>query len=198
MGAPTKNKKDKLMGKAVQLFLTHGYEKTTMRDLARAVGIKAPGIYYYFKSKKDILYQINQDSWEKFQGMILRETKKIADPEEKIKLYICNMIKYQFELGQKTLILDDSPPLRYLRERKAQERAVFDFLRDTLQELARNKGTENTIDPTLGAFTLYSMVARIYRWYNPKGKITLEELGDQMTRFFFQGFYGGKLTKGKN
>jgi AcrR family transcriptional regulator len=193
----SKDKKEQLLEKAVQLFLKHGYEKTSMRDLAKAVGIQAPGIYYHFKSKKDILYQINQESWQTFNELILNEAKGIADPEEKIKLYIRNMILYQFKLGETTLILDDSTPVKYIRERKTQEREVFNFLRDTLRELTEIKGIRKTTDPTLGAFTLYSMVARIYRWYNPKGRMGLEELADQMIRFFFNGFYGNRVGKKK-
>lgn len=190
-----KDKREQLLGKAVQLFLKHGYEKTSMRDLAKAVGIQAPGIYYHFKSKRDILYQINQESWQKFNELILNEAKEIADPEEKIKLYIRNMIIYQFRLGQTTLILDDSTPVKYIRERKTQEREVFNFLRDTLRELAEIKGIQKTMDPTVGAFTLYSMVARIYKWYNPKGRMSLEELANQIIRFFFNGFYGDRVLK---
>ena len=113
-----KDKKGQLIKKAVQLFLKHGYEKTSMRDLAKAVGIQAPGIYYHFKSKKDILYQINQESWQTYNELILNEAKGIADPEEKIKLYIRNMILYQFKLGEKTLILDDSMPVKYIQREK--------------------------------------------------------------------------------
>ncbi len=193
-----KDKREQLLGKAVQLFLKHGYEKTSMRDLAKAVGIQAPGIYYHFKSKKDILYQINQESWQKFNELILSKAKEITDPEEKIKLYIRNMIIYQLKLGQTTLILDDSTPVKYIRERKTQEREVFNFLRDTLRELAEIKGIQKTTDPTVGAFTLYSMVAHIYKWYNPKGRMSLEELANQMIRFFFSGFYGNRVLKKKS
>jgi hypothetical protein len=67
------------------------------------------------------------------------------------------MIMYQFELGETTLILDDSMPIKYVRERRIQEREVFNFLRDTLKELAEIKGLQNVIDPTVSAFTLYAM-----------------------------------------
>ena len=190
-----KDKKGQLIKKAVQLFLKHGYEKTSMRDLAKAVGIQAPGIYYHFKSKRDILYQINQESWQKYNELILKEAKRLDSPEEKIKLYIHNMIMYQFELGETTLILDDSMPIKYVRERRIQEREVFNFLRDTLKELAETKGLQNVVDPTVSAFTLYAMVARIYKWYNPKGRISLEELADQMSQFFFNGFYGNRTAR---
>jgi AcrR family transcriptional regulator len=184
------DKKEEIIQKAVQLFLKKGYEKASMRDLGKAVGIQAPGLYYYFKNKKQILQQINDESWQKFHEMILDEAKKVADPEEKIKLYIRNMIKYQFVLAEKTLIVDDSIPIRHIKGRREEERIVFCFLRDTLRELAETKGLRSNIDLTLAAFTLFSMVARVYRWYKPDGRLNLEALTEQMVRLFFHGFYG--------
>lgn len=184
------DKREEILTKAVQLFLKKGYERTSLRDLGKAVGIQAPGLYYYFKSKKEILRQINEDSWQKYHEMILNKAKEVADPEERIKLYIRNMIKYQFELAEKTLIVDDSIPMRHIKGRKEEEREVLYFLRNTLDELAKAKGLKNNIDPTLAAFTVYSMVARIYRWYNPKGRIGIEELTDQVIQLFLYGFYG--------
>ena len=186
----SQDKKEEILAKAVHLFLTKGYEKASMRDLGKAVGIQAPGLYHYFKNKKEILQQINDDSWQKFHEMILDEAKKVADPEEKIKLYIRNMIKYQFVLAEKTLIVDDSIPMRHVKGRREEEREVFCFLRDTLSELVETKGLKTTIDLTLAAFTLFSMVARIYRWYRPDGRLNLEELTEQVIRVFLYGFYG--------
>ena len=186
----SQDKKEEILAKAVHLFLTKGYEKASMRDLGKAVGIQAPGLYHYFKNKKEILQQINDDSWQKFHDMILDEAKKVADPEEKIKLYIRNMIKYQFVLAEKTLIVDDSIPIKHIKGRREEERVVFCFLRDTLRELAETKGLRNDIDLTLAAFTLFSMVARIYKWYKPNGRLNLEELTEQVIRVFLYGFYG--------
>lgn len=186
----SQDKKEEILAKAVHLFLTKGYEKASMRDLGKAVGIQAPGLYHYFKNKKEILRQINKDSWQKFHEMILEEATKVANPEDRIKLYIRNMIKYQFVLAEKTLIVDDSIPMRHIKGRKEEEREVFYFLRDTLHELAETKGLRNNINFTLAAFTLFSMVARIYRWYKPDGRLNLEELTEQMIQLFLYGFYG--------
>ncbi len=184
------DRREEILEKAVKVFLKKGYEKATMRDLGKTVGIQAPGLYHYFKSKKDILHQINEDSWQKLHEMILDKAKELNDPEERIKLYIRNMIKYQFVLAEKTLLVDDSIPMKYIKGRKEEEREVFYFLRDTLGELAESRGLKNTIDPTLAAFTVYSMVARIYRWYKPNGRISIEELTEQIMQMFFHGFYG--------
>ncbi|MFH1985817.1 MAG: helix-turn-helix domain-containing protein [Pseudomonadota bacterium] len=43
---------------AVQLFIEHGFHKTTTRQIARAAGISIGSLYEYIASKEDILYLV--------------------------------------------------------------------------------------------------------------------------------------------
>lgn len=47
-----------LFNNSVNLFAEKGYTDVSIRDIAAATGIQASSIYYYFKSKKQILEQI--------------------------------------------------------------------------------------------------------------------------------------------
>jgi AcrR family transcriptional regulator len=184
-------KKEEIKQKAIKLILKKGYDRMSMKDLGKAVGIQAPGLYHYFNGKKDILHQINEEGWQTFRETILDRAKEIDDPEERIKLYIRNMIKFEFELGEKTLILDDSVSIKNVGSRKVYEKEVFHFLRDTLKELSERKGVEKPIDPVIGAFSLFAMVSRVYAWYRPSGRISADELSNQITACFLRGFCGG-------
>jgi hypothetical protein len=42
------------------------------------------------------------------------------------------------------------------------------------------------------------MVARVYRWYNPKGRMSIEDLSEHMIRLFMEGFIGSKDESGVN
>ena len=44
-----------LLQAAAHLFRNKGYERTTVRDLASAVGIQSGSIFHHFKSKVEIL-----------------------------------------------------------------------------------------------------------------------------------------------
>jgi TetR/AcrR family transcriptional regulator, cholesterol catabolism regulator len=184
------DRKEEILAEAVQLFLKKGYERTSLRDLGKAVGMQAPGIYYYFKSKKDILYQIHQDSWQKFREMVLDRAQELTDPEEKIRVYVSNMIKFQLVMAEKNLMADDSVAAKTIKGRKGHEREVFDFLRGALGELAAAKGLKNTINLSHAAFALFAMVSRVYRWYKPNDKLSPEELTEEIIRLFFFGFCG--------
>ncbi len=50
--------KSQILSAAIGLFARHGYEKTTMRTIARKVGITSASIYYFFDSKEGLLETI--------------------------------------------------------------------------------------------------------------------------------------------
>ncbi|MGA0837535.1 MAG: TetR family transcriptional regulator, partial [Ilumatobacteraceae bacterium] len=45
--------RDRILDEAAALFLRHGYEGASLRQLADTVGMKAGSLYYHFASKDD-------------------------------------------------------------------------------------------------------------------------------------------------
>ena len=52
----------KLLQAAAHLFRRKGYERTTVRDLATAVGIQSGSIFHHFKSKEEILRAVMEET----------------------------------------------------------------------------------------------------------------------------------------
>ena len=50
--------KDKIRHEALKLFSTQGYDAVSVRDIARAVGVKESSLYNHFKNKQDIFDDI--------------------------------------------------------------------------------------------------------------------------------------------
>ncbi|MFX0067390.1 MAG: TetR/AcrR family transcriptional regulator [Candidatus Hermodarchaeota archaeon] len=50
-----KTTREKIVEEALKSFLTQGYEKTSLNDLANRVNITKPAIYHYFHSKQELL-----------------------------------------------------------------------------------------------------------------------------------------------
>jgi TetR/AcrR family transcriptional regulator, cholesterol catabolism regulator len=51
-------KRRQIADAAVQLFIQHGFHKTTTRQIARAAGTSIGSLYEYFTCKEDILYLV--------------------------------------------------------------------------------------------------------------------------------------------
>ena len=66
-----------ILDQAARLFREKGYEKTTVRDIAAAVGMQAGSWFYHFKTKQEILLAIME------QGMqqSLAEIQQIASQD---------------------------------------------------------------------------------------------------------------------
>jgi hypothetical protein len=53
-----KTTKERIFGSAIELFAQKGFDATSMREIAEAVGIKKASMYSHFKSKDEILEKI--------------------------------------------------------------------------------------------------------------------------------------------
>lgn len=49
------NRREELLLAAARLFAQHGFEATSMRDIAREVGMLAGSMYYHFPSKEELV-----------------------------------------------------------------------------------------------------------------------------------------------
>ncbi len=46
---------------ALELFIEHGYEATSLREIAERLGVTKAALYYHFKTKEDIVASLVQD-----------------------------------------------------------------------------------------------------------------------------------------
>lgn len=54
MPRPASDKKQRLTAAATTLTLTHGFERTSIADIAQAADVPSGSVYYYFKTKDDV------------------------------------------------------------------------------------------------------------------------------------------------
>jgi len=192
----SKRKKELLTRRAAQLFLKHGYEKTTTNDIAKAIGIKGPSVYHYFKSKEEILLGIFNKVDEIFEEKIFREAEKAASSEEKLRVVVRNSLESIFKLGGEFpfLMFDQPPVKKYAANRKKRSKQVVNFARGIIEDIVRERDLKDPIDSTVAAYSLIALSVWPFKWFNPKGEMSLEELADSITRFFLQGLFGKEVA----
>jgi AcrR family transcriptional regulator len=68
----TPSPKDRIKREAMRLFVEHGVDAVSMRDIADAAGIKAPSLYAHFRSREDLIGDLFFASYTEY-GRVLAE-----------------------------------------------------------------------------------------------------------------------------
>jgi AcrR family transcriptional regulator len=80
----TEEKRAELLLKATECFRRHGYDKTSLDDIARAMKLNKASLYYYIKNKEDLFLEVIVSEASKALNGLLAETDQIEDPMDKI------------------------------------------------------------------------------------------------------------------
>jgi AcrR family transcriptional regulator len=76
---------------ALSLFAEQGYEKTSLREIAERLGVTKAALYYYFKSKEDIVRSLVEDYVAELDGLIAwakEQPRTAAARDEIISRYL--------------------------------------------------------------------------------------------------------------
>lgn len=81
------NKREKLLRSAKSLIHKKGYHKTTLADIADHSGITVGNVYYYFKTKKQIVQAIVDERTENFLALT-KEWEKYPEPKNRLLAFL--------------------------------------------------------------------------------------------------------------
>jgi TetR/AcrR family transcriptional regulator, transcriptional repressor for nem operon len=78
-------KRERLVAAAAQMLHQQGVEATTLADIATAAGIPLGNVYYYFKSKSDIIAAVIEAHADSIRSMLAGLDASQADPAARLK-----------------------------------------------------------------------------------------------------------------
>ncbi len=71
--------KNKIISVAEDVFYQKGFEQSTMRQIASAVGISVSNLYLYYKNKEDIFYSV----MDGFYRYLIKDIMHLLDHDDK-------------------------------------------------------------------------------------------------------------------
>jgi TetR/AcrR family transcriptional regulator, cholesterol catabolism regulator len=183
--------KQRILKASTELFASKGFDGTSVRDIAEKVGLSVPGMFHYFSSKEEILYEIMTLFMDEAYKKIMEIYSAGIDPIEKLS-EICKFYVEQYagHKHQLTILISERKSLipghRQICIKK--EREYVKALTNLFKELTKRNRLK-TINHSILAFIFFGMVHWTYQWYNPKAKsgIGPNELGRIMSEVFLKG-----------
>lgn len=79
---------------AQDLFLEEGFEKFSMRRLARKIGYSPTTLYNYFKDKQDLIYSLCEDLFASYLDALQQLAELEANPLERLKGFFLLSIRF--------------------------------------------------------------------------------------------------------
>lgn len=170
-----------------------GYEKTSMRDIARRLRITAPSLYYHVKNKQHLLFLVMNYGAELIKSRVVDPVAELTDPEEKLNLLIKNHVKLMVGQSREVFALiyeQDSLLGRYRAKILTPKRQYVAFIKGILTEL-KESGRAHDIDVTAATFAILGMINWIYKWFKPEGRLSADELAENLANLFLHGYLKG-------
>jgi AcrR family transcriptional regulator len=75
------DRRDAVIRAAVELFAQRGYKETTATDIAERAGISRRTFFYYFRSKDDILFSVDQKNLDLLTSLVSGQPRRLSDLE---------------------------------------------------------------------------------------------------------------------
>src|SRR5262245_12302236 len=177
---------------AASIFAEKGYHRTSIRDISRATGMSLSGLYYYFSSKEELLFLIQDYCFGTVIGECKRLLAGIDDPMHRLKLLIENHLNYFVNNMNEMKVLSheaNSIEGDLFKKVNSKKRQYVDLVMGLLDEIAREHRVSG-VDLRVATFSLFGMMNWIYNWYNLRKDVDVEGLSRSITRLFLSGFVG--------
>lgn len=173
---------------AAQLFNEKGFYETSLNDLAKRLNVTKPSLYYYVKSKDDILLQImNQAVIEFTPAMTMAEQSGVSGLE-KLRIFVNQYTKVMTGVFGKCMVLSGLGPLEQSSRNELTPtfRLLDTFVRKLLEEGIKD-GSIAPCDTKITAFSIFGAMHWLTRWYRPGGELNAQEIADRVFSIFESG-----------
>jgi TetR/AcrR family transcriptional regulator, cholesterol catabolism regulator len=181
--------RDEILSSATRLFAEKGYRAVTIDDIAANLGYTKSVVYYYFKSKNEILWQIINRIYDGFMEKVIVVRDQDGEPGEILSRMVRQHALNVMENPEWTSIFNREESELEPQQRKQIRRMKRDY--DAAYEVVYTKGVASgrlrDIPAHVAVSGALGMCNWLYVWYDPKGELSAEAIADH---------YAGILTNG--
>lgn len=174
-----------ILKQAALLFANRGFHETTIDQIAEALNVTKPTIYYYIESKEDLLYQVAYTA--------LADLNEALSRDQDAKLPAIDRLGQFFRMYGRLILSEFGVCLALVSDRSLnpQSRRKLRSLKKqfeiTVQEIleeGRRDGTICVDDPKMFTFAIFGAFNWAPQWFSNTGPSTTDEVTDALLRVF--------------
>jgi TetR/AcrR family transcriptional regulator, cholesterol catabolism regulator len=187
-----------ILRSAARIFADKSYHSTSMRDISRATNVSLAGLYHYCKSKEELLFLIQDNCFGRVLERLEERLASVDDPIIKLRIFIENHLSFfAANMAEMKVLSHEAESLHgdlhaHVSTRKDNYTKLATRI---LTEVNNAENSGRTVDLTVATYALFGMMNWIYNWYDPKGKLNVSDLAQNVTQLFLEGFAPGSTSR---
>ena len=183
-------KEQEIIAAAASLFKEKGYRATTLEDIAAAVGMLKGSLYYYIRSKEELLYLVVRDPIRQAYNKLEEIVNSDAPVTAKITQAIANHVAifHQHYPHIAVYLHDFHNVMQKLKDNSIEAPKEYQqLLAQLLQQGVDSGELRSDLDVTVAGYAILGMCNWMYRWYKPEGNLSAEAIADVFTKLVLEG-----------
>lgn len=178
-----------LIGVAAELFGEIGYERTTVREISKRMGLQSGSLYSHISSKDEILEEIALRVGEEYLSRAKAAIERCDDPEQALRELITQHLTLMHEYPQAVTVyfnewrkLDETRRQAIRSLRRDYERIFEGVISEGIR-----RGKFRDVDVRLSVLFIESVLNWTYQWYSPKGRYSPRKLAEAYADLYLVG-----------
>ncbi|MDN5918871.1 MAG: TetR/AcrR family transcriptional regulator [Pseudonocardia sp.] len=175
---------------ATRLFGERGYTGTTMRDIAKAVGILPGSLYAHIHSKDAVLLEIIESGVDRFNAAADRVEEQAQPAADALQAVIREHLRIVAENPQRTLVVFhqwrflDEPHRSRLRTKR---RHYEEFFSRTVRAGVADGEFDDGLDVKVAVLGILGALNWTPEWYSAEGPASPDQIADALAASLLSG-----------
>lgn len=184
------DKRQTILAKSAGLFAERGYDRTSMSEIALALGVSKALFYHYYRAKEDLLFDIIRSHLTELVQAAESADDPALPPADRLRRVIDAILdcyrdadaEHKIQISHLSQLSDERQA-----ELKALERRLVDVM----------SGVVAALNPALGrtqvkplAMSIFGTLNWKYMWFREGGPVTREAYAAMVTEMFSAGIAG--------
>jgi AcrR family transcriptional regulator len=181
-------KREAVVRAAAQAFNERGYHNTSLDDIAAALGVTKPTVYYYVANKEQLLFECFRAGLERIRDSFREAGQSAGTARERLNAVVrgyaeaiaseygwCMVRAHEHDLGP---------------EMGGQINALKSEIDQGIRRLLREGVADGSIgpcDPKITAFAMAGALNWIAHWYRENQPMSAAQIADAFAAFFENG-----------
>jgi len=186
-----------IMRRAAEIFAKKGFADTALQDIADAAGVKREALYYHFRDKAEILFNILKPGNMALLDGFKRIARSEVSAKEKLRAGIAHHLAQfhpsylEMVVAYRTMMLRQAQFAELRKAWKEYERLWIALL----AQAQKDGEIDAALNPKVVAFSILGMCNSLSSWYDPAGEVPLEAIADVHFRMIWSGMAAAETRR---